>query len=132
FQSMFRIDKTGFVVERWSAPREMNKKRGLGIDVNDRDYFKDLKFGREWYDDMHGQYTLNSVQSLSTGETQAVIARHPEQKAATNIAAVGLGIPMMSLINPVVAGDCRYVVVDNSGNVLFHSEPQRNLAENFF
>ena len=39
---------------------------------------------------------------------------------------------MMSLIKPVVAGDCRYVVVDNDGQVLFHSEPQRNLAENFF
>src|SRR4051794_6700523 len=131
FQSMFRIDGTGHLVERWSAPREMKKDRGIGIDVNDRDYFNDLKFGREWNDSGRGKYTLNSLHSLSTGETQAVLARHPEH-AGGNIEAVGLGIPMMSLIKPVVAGDCRYVVVDNSGRVLFHSEPQRNLAENFF
>ncbi|HJW95488.1 MAG TPA: cache domain-containing protein [Thermoanaerobaculia bacterium] len=128
-QSFFRIDEKGVLAERWSAPNE--PARAIGIDVSTRDYFNDLKLHREWVDATHGQYALSSVHSYSTGEAQAVVARHPVRPSATNKAA-GLGIPMLSLINTVVAGDCKYVVIDNDGQVQFHSEWQRNLAENFF
>ena len=128
-QSFFRIDNSGKIAERWSAPNE--PARGLGIDVSDRDYVKDLRFHREWVDPTHGKYTLSSIHSLSTAEAQAVVARHPVKPSPDNV-AVGLGIPMMSLINTVVAGDCKYVVIDNDGQVQFHSEWQRNLSENFF
>lgn len=128
-QSFFRIESAGKIVERWSAPNE--PERGLDIDVSDRDYFKDLKSHRELIDARHGPYTLSSIHSLSTGEAQAVVARHPAKPSNDNV-AVALGIPMLSLIDTVVAGDCKYVVVDNDGLVQFHSESQRNLAENFF
>ena len=41
-------------------------------------------------------------------------------------------IPMMSLVSPVIAGGFEFAVIEDDGDVMFHSDPQRNTHENLF
>ena len=43
-----------------------------------------------------------------------------------------LSIPFRALIDPVVVPGFGFAVIDVEGKVLFHSDPQHNLSENFF
>lgn len=131
FESFVRIDEHGAQRQKWVFDTAKLRK----ISVADRDYFRDALHGRTWgKTEEHPPYTLQAIRSWTgSGVTQAVIARRVEARPPwPGNAVVALAFPMLSLIDTVVAGDCDFAVIDDSGKVMFHSESQRNEVENFF
>ena len=111
------------------------------INVAERDYFKTIAGGRGWSarDFCNGgdKCAFESVLSWTIGEPRAVLAktaRPPDQgkASAKRIPVVAISLLMRSLINPVLPPGFAFLVIDRTGNVLFHSDRQRNLNENFF
>jgi hypothetical protein len=79
-----------------------------------------------------GQYpppVLQAIQSFTTGGKEVMISRPSSTK---EFKVAGLAIPMRSLIEPVVVDGFGFIVIDDRGAVLFHSDPQHSLSENFF
>jgi hypothetical protein len=128
FESFARIGTDGVQRQKW----QMDKRVLPVADVKTRTYFTDALTNQGWTKSgQTGRYTIEGIRSKTTGETQAVIARSIANPTADN-AVVAVSFPMLSLINTVIAGSCQFVVIDDSGKVIFHSESQRNNAENFF
>jgi hypothetical protein len=129
FESFARIDASGMQRQKWF----LNGERTDPINVAHRDYFQQAMRGGGWAGDSSGRYVVESIRSMTNGLTQAVIAKraHAGTESKDN-AVVTLAFPMLSVIDPVVAGGCHFVVIDDEGHVVFHSESQRNQLENFF
>jgi hypothetical protein len=110
------------------------------VNVGDREYFKTIVNGGGW---THRDFcraspcALESVWSLTTGEPQAVLAKRTtlgrrDDSSKPTLAVAAISIPMRSLIEPVLPPGFAFAVIDHSGKVLFHSDPQRNGNEEFF
>lgn len=119
------------------------------VSVSDRAYFQDIRAKRAW--DWNGlDYYLEPVYSRATG-SQQVILSIPVQ-AASKRATEGsipategstpakegwvatLDFAALSLLRVVLPRDLGYgyCVINNEGDVLFHSDDTRNQVENFF
>ena len=128
FESFARIDRSGMQRQKWFLEKQVTDR----IRVADRAYFKEALAGNGWVGEVNqGRYVVDSIRSGTTGVVQAVIAKKAKIPTDDN-AVVALSIPMMSLINPVIAGGCEFAVIDETGRVVFHSDSQRNNLENFF
>ena len=77
-----------------------------------------------------GGFFVDPVVSTTTGVRQAVISM-PTGDPRFPVAA--LAAPMLSVIRPVVPPGLQFAVIeDQTGKVLFHSDAERNLAENLY
>jgi hypothetical protein len=107
------------------------------ISVAERDYFKTIVRQRGW---QHKDFckdtrcAFESVRSWTTGEVQAVLAKEvKQQKGMLRSLPVGVvSFPMRSLIGPVLPPGFAFAIIDQTGRVTFHSDPQRNGSEDFF
>ena len=110
------------------------------IDVGQREYFKTISKGGGWaaHDFCNtSPCALESVWSRTTGEAQAVLATKTDLTLRIgskdqNVVVAAISFPMRSLIGPVLPPGFAFAVINDSGDVLFHSERQRNGNENFF
>ena len=110
------------------------------IDVGQRAYFKTIAKGGGWTANDFcnaSPCALESVWSRTTGEAQSVLAKKTDLKLRMgsedrNLAVAAISFPMRSLIGPVLPPGFAFAVIDDTGDVLFHSDRQRNGNENFF
>ena len=131
----------------------INAKVPPRISVLERSYFKRARDGEVWdlrklvasADPLRPpgrsqDFVLESIVGWTSGERSAVLSkpagpvRHAHGKETHDIVAAALGIPMISLIDPVLPPGFKFAVVDNEdehGRVLFHSDSERNLTEDF-
>ena len=72
---------------------------------------------------------IEAIRSRTTGAREAVISM-PSEVEGYRVAA--LSTPLRSLLDPVLVPGFGFVVIDDDGKVLFHSDSQHNLSENFF
>jgi hypothetical protein len=126
FEVFSRINEQGMQVRKWYT----GQNPIAPIAVGDREYFRNALREQGWAK-RDGHYVLEAIRSRTTGVTQAVMARRPPNPTKDD-AVVTVAFPMLSLIDTVIAGDCKFVVIDDEGRVVFHSESQRNNVENFF
>jgi hypothetical protein len=143
FQMVFWADKDGnqlakFTVDRHSTPQ---------TPVQNYTYFKDLLANHHLkhiltdnppsvipmlatLDDY--QYSLEATTSPTTGLFSTVIAAPYEASTKGKIKAQVLVFRPLSLVDPVLPPNFGFAVLSGDGQVLFHSNPLRNLSENFF
>ncbi len=125
----FWVDSKGDQRAKWTVKKALTPM----INVKGRDYFKNAKEHRLW-SKTFGSFYLESIISLTTGETSAVLsvpfttAGAPEN---TDIAVAAIETKLLSVIRPVVPAGLGYAVIAQDGKVLFHSDDTRNLRENF-
>jgi hypothetical protein len=125
-ESFSRVNAAGDQVSKWSLGSP-NKP----ANVADRGYFRTALADQGWSSSpAEPRYVVEAIRSRTTGQTRAVIAKRSTKSAVTPV--VTLTFPMLSTIDTVIAGDCQFVVIDDKGQVVFHSESQRNNVENFF
>ncbi len=99
------------------------------IDVGDRTYFKVAREGGGppmAQCDRMGCY-VESVWSWTTG-LQTVVVSKPTSNPTLPVSA--LSIPMRAAIDPVLPAGFEFAIVNSEGDVLFHSDAQRNIHEN--
>jgi hypothetical protein len=110
------------------------------IDVGEREYFKTIARGGGWKANGFcdtSSCALESVWSMTTGEAQSVLSKKTDLKMRVgrndqNLTVAAISFPMRSLIGPVLPPGFAFAVIDDLGNVLFHSDRQRNGNEKFF
>jgi len=127
------LDDFGMQRRKWSTGIVVPPK----IPVDFREYFKRSRQGETWQ--IHdpsdqgfvGPFVLQSTVGLTDGSRAGVIAKPAQPGRGYSVLA--LSLPMISVIEPVLPPGFEFAVIDNdTGQVQFHSDKQRNLTENFF
>jgi hypothetical protein len=119
------IDENGQQRIKRSTVRESERM----IDVGDRTYFTVARDGDgppvEQCD--RSGCVVESVWSWTTG-LQTVVISKPTRDRRLPVAA--LSFPMHGAIDPILPAGFEFAVVNPDGDVLFHSDAQRNVHEN--
>jgi hypothetical protein len=105
------------------------------VNVSTRNYFKDAKERHTW--DAHPKpdgteqhpYALEWVQSLTTGKTEAVMAKNSNDKA---LPVISLTTPLIDVNQAVLPPGTSFAIVNEQGDVLYHADEQRIGHEDFF
>jgi hypothetical protein len=100
------------------------------FDVRDREYFRLAALDRTWTIRGH-TYVLEWVRSKSTGEVWAVLAKKPKPEVP-GFAVIALATELIDITNTVAPPGVQLAIVDENGEVVYHSDNQRIGFENFF
>jgi hypothetical protein len=103
--------------------------------VEDREYFRAIRDGRGWGGRRPFPFFVEAVRSRSSGQVLAIFSaptRVLEQKDDGSTEVVAVGMRPRSVIDPVLPAGFEFAVIDADGRVLFDSQPDRTLEENFF
>jgi hypothetical protein len=98
--------------------------------VRDRGYFRDVQANRLC--DVHCQQVALDAVRTRTGRESAAAIVLPEAGSPGGRSMVVVAARLPSLIDAVPPPGLSFAMVDDSGLVLFHAEPARNLEENLF
>ncbi len=107
--------------------------------MKDREYFLRIKENQTWTLPSEDglpeikQFALQSTRSITRMNTQAVLAIQ-NNSPGEQLSVAALAFPMISLINPVLPPGFEFAVIEDKddGQVMFHSDENRNLIEQFF
>src|SRR5262249_39853388 len=98
------------------------------INVNDRDYFSKAKDGELWELDGGHKFYVESINSRFSGEKLAVIST-PVQDGKWILC---IGTRLLSLFDPILPPGYGFVLIDDEGTALFHSDSLQNKEVNLF
>jgi len=117
-------------------------------DVSTRQYFKLAKQERTWTVTAPGgpptPYVMEWVQSKATGEVRAVLAKkteeakkweetyHPDNKGRPPFSVISLTTQLIDISDAVPPPGAQMAIIDEDGEVIYHSDTQRIGFENFF
>jgi hypothetical protein len=100
------------------------------IDLSERQYFINVADSQKaWPSDQNMKFYIESIKSYNTGDGETAISFHTERFESLPVLAITSAIP--SLYHQVLPKDVEYLVINNSGKVLYHSIKTKNLHENF-
>jgi len=122
------VDGSGEQAVKWST----NAVVPGPAKVLERNYYQRVLDADLWHLRPEMELFVEPITSWTTGEKQAVLAK---PTPVAGFSASMLVFPMTSLIHPVLPPEFEFVVIENDrspGRVLFHSDSERNLAEDFF
>lgn len=125
FEVISWIDSLGIQQYKWTWGEKPTKK----IDVSRRIYFVNAlrDVGWPWIDNK--KLVLESIRSWNNSGNLAVISKPTQQKG---LKVVSISSFLRSAIDCVVPMGYKFCIADQSGNVWFHSNSDRNLNENIF
>ena len=129
-------DQAGWQRIKWST-------RGVTPFINIRQarlpYYAQLRSARLLLEtgEANAAGGVSVMQSPNTGEIQTVFwkAFAPEGTGVrrdADLIGVTMSTGLISMARPVLPAHVQFAVVDNTGRVMFHSDPTRRLQENFF
>lgn len=115
-------------------------------DVSTRQYFKLAKQERTWTvpGNPPTPYVMEWVQSKATGEVRAVLAKkteeaknwekayHPDNKGRPPFSVISLTTQLIDISDAVPPPGAQMAIIDEDGEVIYHSDTQRIGFENFF
>lgn len=107
-------------------PKDFNTR----INLKERVYFKDFKKDHNvWKNSDDVPYVMRPVVSIEDQKEEAVyILRDREDQRYFKVGSAQLS----SVHNPIMPFGYQYAVIDNTGEVWFHSQIGRSTLENFF
>lgn len=135
------IDSTGWQRNKWASAEYTTPF----VRTRSREYFK------HWQnhvprkqpldrvqpaDDASTNAYLESIRSATTGSKEAVLSAPTDSitldRTSKKITVAAMAIPMRSLNDVALPPGFKFAVIDSTGHVLFHSDQQRSLVEQFF
>ena len=138
FQSVSLIGTNGRQAVKWSVEKRATPLTPVSMR---RYYSAPLKDGREYlFLDGGRRIAIESIRSATSPQPEVVLARRTSDTRLPSDPALRARFPViamampsaLSVINPVMPRHFGFAIVDQSGNVLFHSDSHRNTVENFF
>ncbi|HET6350214.1 MAG TPA: hypothetical protein VFH88_14140, partial [Candidatus Krumholzibacteria bacterium] len=152
FEQVFFMNSRGWQKAKWTTHKSNTPVSNLA----ERRYFDEAYHGRLWQfleedttdarprrgagfekDEPDTMFTpgcyVESIRSRTTGRETAILSRryHELQKPDSVIVAA-IESRLRSVMNPVLPLGYGFAIMDESGAVQFHSDPTRNVRENFF
>ncbi|MEP7142305.1 MAG: cache domain-containing protein [Ferruginibacter sp.] len=125
---VFWVKKNGAEMNNWSVD-SMNGPRG---NFRNRGYFKNIMEHRGYRIDGKDTagFFLDQGISWTTGAFRSVISLRSKRSAPGNDVVAALSFNFKSVDSVVLPTGYLFAIINGSGNVLYHSEPSRNLNEN--
>ena len=139
-EMVFWTAADGGQLEKWAVgePTPM-------IDLQDREYFQRAYSRELWAPDRWGKneppptdFFVQPIRSWTTGEQEVVLSVpyrdrpcQPGNAEEKDPVAAMTVIRLPSMLRPILPPGRGFAVVDRHGQVVFHSEPERNGVENF-
>ena len=100
------------------------------IDLSQRNYFKNAKSTTtSWPTINNLNFYIESIKSYNTGDGETSISFHNSNCDDVPVTAITSAIP--SFYKQVLPKDVEFVIINNTGKVLYHSIKSKNLHENF-
>ena len=105
------------------------------VNIAGRLYFEAFQNEQAWllpkeYGEKH--FMVQSILSRATGKQLAVVSTKSQRVDSDKKPIVFLSTNLYSVIRPVLPQGFGFCIINEYGEVLFHSDPSRNLQENFF
>ena len=121
-ESFSLIDRNGMQVRKWATDGFATPR----VSTLRREYF------RHWASPHPAEprYFLQSIRSMTTGNKEAVLSKPTTLHRDATVAA--MTIPMISLTAAVLPPGFGFAVIDEEGQVLFHSDSSQRLDEQLF
>jgi hypothetical protein len=127
FEQVFWCDLAGDQKAKYSTGLNVTKLNN----TKTRDYFKNVLEDKLWIVNQGAEpCAMQPLISKSTGDFSVSLSM--KSKAGDDIFAVVMDFIPLSLAGIVAPHGFSFAVINNSGLVLFHSQPERNLQENLF
>ncbi|MCW5785050.1 MAG: hypothetical protein KIT39_17175, partial [Nitrospirales bacterium] len=144
FKEVFWVDDDGWERVTWNVEDNKNTNSGYRqINLSDREYFKRIKENKEAWRlpweilDDSPHFFLEPIYSWTTGGNSVILSIPSSHTSQTDSQSdekplvAALDFSFDSLMNPIVPSGFGFAVINSEGMVLFHSDSQRNLHENF-
>ena len=130
FDGIFWVNNKGQEIAKWNF---IQATPGF-YEKADRKYYKDIKNNSGYY--LPGDTTEFSIQptlAKSTGDYTISVAIKSASSFNTGRAIlIGMHGKMYSVFNPVVPKGYNFCIINEDGDILYHSESERSLQENLF
>lgn len=125
---VFWLNKKGDEVINWTADN-MNAPHG---NFKSRAYFNKIEADKAYIsgNNKGDGFFLEQVISWTSGTFRSVISKKSKMSTPDSLMVVALSFNFKSLSQVILPTGYLLAVSDNAGNVLYHSEPTRNLNEN--
>lgn len=123
FDMVSWIDESGMQRAKWSV----NDYTTQYVSVADRAYFQNVR-KKHFYEFRGHKFWLEPLVSKTTGRNQVEIS----QAVPNSNWTVAFDTRLLSLMDPVLPDGFGYVIINNDGKVLFHSDEVHHLGENLF
>ena len=121
FEMVAWIDKTGIQRAKWTVKDYTTQY----VSVSDRAYFQNIQ-KKHFYTLGQHKFWLEPIVSKTTGRNQVEISQQVKDTDWT----IAFDTRLLSLMDPVLPDGYGYVVINNDGKVLFHSDEVHHLGEN--
>jgi hypothetical protein len=122
FDTAVWLDSEGWQKAKWTVKNETTQY----INVSGRAYFNRIRQGD--YRELQGhRFWLEPIVSKTTGRNEVEIS----QRTANPEWIAAFDTRLVSLMEPVLPTGFGYLIIDNDGKVLFHSDEAHHLGENF-
>ena len=118
------IDDSGHQKRKITGRKEVTPL----VRVNQRQYFQKI-FADEAWKIGDRKFYIEPIISITTGANLAVVSI-PNDPGPEPVSM--MAVNLQSLVQPVLPKGFGYCIVDEEGQVLFHSSRQKNMQENFF
>ena len=121
FDMVAWIDKNGMQKAKWTVKDYTTQY----VSVSDRAYFENIQ-KKHFYERGEHKFWLEPIVSRTTGRNQVEIS----QPIKDSDLSIAFDTRLLSLMDPVLPDAFGYVIINNDGKVLFHSDEVHHLGEN--
>lgn len=122
------IDPSGIVQKAYSRTPFSEL---VEFNLSDREYFKKaVEIDKTWPDTNLNVY-IESIKSYNTGNYETAMSFHIGKFDTLTLPVLAITSKIPSLYNQVLPMDMDFLIINNKGNVLYHSKTDKNLHENF-
>jgi hypothetical protein len=121
FDMVAWIDKNGMQKAKWTVKDYTTQY----VSVSDRAYFVNIQ-KKHFYELGEHKFWLEPIVSRTTGRNQVEIS----QPIKDSDLSIAFDTRLLSLMDPVLPDAFGFVIINNEGKVLFHSDEVHHLGEN--
>ncbi|GAB5525115.1 MAG: hypothetical protein Roseis2KO_29870 [Roseivirga sp.] len=135
FMKIARVEASGKVGEQLIWGKIEPTSKGEVRTLRDRPYFQDWTKGRRPGIAIEGlDYVMRPVLSLEEGTEEAnyLIPFETRNGKVNSTDVMVAGVNLSSVNQPILPTGYQFAIIDNQGEVWFHSLPGRSTLENFF
>lgn len=126
FNEIFLLDSTGVMTSLYTDEKDLPDVALFPVSVAERNYFKAIRDNRQM------DYYLQSINSFSSGMSEVAISVPVRNRQNVHKGVIGVvTIPLLSILHAGVPSPYKFVLLDDSGDVKFHSGWNQIKSENF-
>ncbi len=124
FANVFWVNMEDKLGQELTVRRSLTEK----VDISGRQYLERLKNGESWKLPSGGEFMLESILTRTTGDNLAAVSK---LSAKDDASIIFLATKLYSVVETVVPYSFGFCIMDENGDVWFHSDESKNLQENF-